>query len=243
VNDAGSDCAHSISVIVPVYNEACCIDQLLHNLNPLKNQCEIVFVDSGSTDNTADQISEWSSRCYFHSPDKGRANQMNYGASVSHGSILWFLHADSIPPPDALSKIQEVISKGYSYGCFRLKFDSMHPLMFYMAFMSNIRVKTRKIAFGDQGIFIKRMLFDQLGGYAPIPLMEDYKLSMDVKRAGYALRIADGTITTSERRFSSGGHFRTMMMMQSLQRKFRKGDNIEEIARCYSNHKEKDGKI
>lgn len=233
MNDIIGDFGHSISIIVPVYNEAHGIANLLRNLDPFRNLCEIIIVDAGSTDNTVEQITAWSPQSCFRSPSKGRANQMNYGAAVSHGNILWFLHADSVPPPDAPSKILEVISKGYSFGCFQLKFDSTHPLMSYMAFMSNIRIRTRKIAFGDQGIFITRKLFDELGGYAPIPLMEDYKLALDVRRIGHSLRIADGTIITSARKFSSGGYFKTMMMMQSLQHKFRRGDCIEEIAQIY----------
>jgi len=223
----------AISVIIPVYNESAGIDALLGHLAPLKPSCEIIFVDGGSSDNTVRQIEE-KDFVVVRSPQKGRANQMNYGSSLAKGDILWFLHADSVPPADALYQIQAVLAKGYDIGCFSIQFDSRHPFMFINSFYSNnVRARLLSIAFGDQGIFLRRSLFDKLGGYAVIPLMEDYKLSLAAKEAGYRIGLAKGKITTSERRYLKYGRLRTMWRMKVLQRRFLRGDDIEEIARAY----------
>ena len=119
---------------------------------------------------------------------------MNYGASLSKGDILLFLHADSFLPSDALEQIHKIIYKGYKVGCFKIKFDSRSILMKICGFMSNLRVRLRNIAFGDQGIFIDRNYFYELGGFAEIPLMEDYQLSMDIKADGEKIALAETKI-------------------------------------------------
>jgi len=221
-----------ISVIIPVYNESKALDALFTALTPFKDQCEIIFADGGSNDGTAELIAR-NGGMVVQSPQKGRANQMNHGAEAATGEILWFLHADSLPPADALSQIKEVLGKGYRIGCFRLRFNSKHPFMLIHALLSNQRVRVLNIAFGDQGIFLQKSLFEELGGYAPIPLMEDYKLSMDARKAGYSIGMATGKIITSARRYQLNGRLRTMWRMQMLQRRFRRGHDIEEIARAY----------
>ena len=231
MNNAG------ISIIIPVYNESAGIGELLASIAPLKGECEIIFVDGGSNDDTVKKI-EQAGYTIVRSPQKGRANQMNYGVSLASGEVLWFLHADSIPPTDALVQIGQVLNKGFSIGCFPIRFDSKHPYMFIHSFLSNnVRARLLGIAFGDQGIFLKRSLFEKLGGYAAIPLMEDYKLSQDARAAGYRIGIAKGNIITSERRYLTHGRLKTMWRMQMLQRKFRHGGDIEEIAAAYDAEK------
>lgn len=232
-----------ISVIIPVYNESAAIGALMARLSPLMGDCEIIFVDGGSTDNTVEQVALQGGFA-LTSPQKGRANQMNFGALRAGGDILWFLHADSLPPPNALTQIRAVLGSGYGIGCFPIQFDSKHPLMRVNAFLSNnLRARLFSIAFGDQGIFIKKDLFDGLGGYPSIPLMEDYKLSLEARKAGYRIGLAKGKITTSERRYLQYGRLKTILKMWSLQRRFRRGDDIEKIARIYqAGDKTEDGK-
>lgn len=220
-----------ISIIVPVYNEASTIDELIESLEQFKDYCEIIFVDGGSTDGT-NRIIEEKHRLVY-SPKKGRSFQMNYGASLSEGDILLFLHADSFLPSDALNQIHKIIFQGYKVGCFKIKFDSKSILMKICGFMSNLRVRLRNIAFGDQGIFISRSYFYELGGFAEIPLMEDYQLSMDIKADGEKIALAETKIKTSERRFVKNGRLRTMARMQRLQSMYRKGEDIEIIANLY----------
>lgn len=220
-----------ISIIIPVYNEISMIDKLMKNLKQFKDSCEIIFVDGGSSDGTDLRISE--NYRLIYSPKKGRSNQMNYGADQSRGEILFFLHADSILPVDALIQIQNIISNGYRVGCFKIKFNSKNILMKICGLMSNLRVSMRNIAFGDQGIFIRKDYFYKLGGFSEIPLMEDYKLSMDIKADGEKIVLAKSKIKTSERRFIEDGRLKTMAKMQKLQYMYRKGENIEVISKLY----------
>ncbi|OLS02767.1 TIGR04283 family arsenosugar biosynthesis glycosyltransferase [Tissierella creatinophila] len=221
----------NISIIIPVYNEVHTIDKLIDNLEQFKSLCEIIFVDGESSDGTDIKIKRKYKLLY--SPKKGRSNQMNYGASKSKGDILLFLHADSILPGDALSQIEIVISKGYKIGCFKIEFDSRTILMKICSFMSNLRVKLRNIGFGDQGIFIKKDYFYRLGEFKGIPIMEDYQLSIDIKRDGEKIALVNSKIITSERRFVKNGRFKTMIKMQRLQHMYRKGEDIEKIANLY----------
>ena len=220
-----------ISIIIPVYNEASTINKSMDNLEQFRDYCEIIFVDGGSDDGT-DRIIEKKYKL-FYSPKKGRSYQMNYGASLSRGNILLFLHADSILPDDAPGQIHRIIRRGYKAGCFRIKFDSKSILMKICGFMSNLRVRLRNIAFGDQGIFIIKSYFYKLGGFAEIPLMEDYQLSMDIKADKEKIALTETKIETSERRFVKKGRFRTMIEMQKLQYMYRKGKDIDIIANLY----------
>lgn len=223
---------HSISIVIPVYNEQIGIHFLLDCLDKIDGSCEIIFVDGGSTDQTVEIIDKrYTVVC---SPKKGRANQMNYGASTAQGNILFFLHADSLPPFDVLDHIYQILNQGYKAGCFRIRFDSKNPLMWICGFLSNLRVKMRNIAFGDQGIFLEKDYFEKLGGFCPIPLMEDYQLSIDIKKDGQNIGLASGTLITSERRFQKNGRLKTMLLMQKLQYMFRKGASIQEIAEQYN---------
>lgn len=220
-----------ISIIIPVYNEAATINNLMDNLDLFKDSCEIIFVDGGSSDGSPDIIQERYK--LVSSPKKGRANQMNYGASLAKGDILLFLHADSFLAKDALSQIQNIISKGSKVGCFRIKFQSNTILMKICGFMSDFRVAFRNIAFGDQGIFITKGYFNDLAGFRDIPLMEDYQLSMDIKADREKIALAKSHIVTSERRFLENGRLKTMARMQKLQHMYRKGVDVEEIAKLY----------
>ncbi|MDR2183478.1 MAG: TIGR04283 family arsenosugar biosynthesis glycosyltransferase [Clostridiales bacterium] len=227
-----------ISVIIPVYNESEGLDALFAVLAPFANYCEIIFVDGGSNDGTERLIKEKGGNVILSR--KGRANQMNSGAAVASGEILWFLHADSAAPPDALNQIRDTLKGGRRVGCFRIRFSSSHPYMWIHSFLSNnYRTRILKIAFGDQGIFMEKALFEEMGGFAPIPLMEDYKFSRDLRRAGHPVKLAKGHIITSDRRYLANGRLRTMWRMQMLQRAFRKGHCIEEIAKTYDSMKKR----
>lgn len=220
-----------ISIIIPVYNEVTRINKLMDNLDQFKDHCEIIFVDGASSDGS-DRIIKERHRLVY-SPKKGRSNQMNYGVSLSKGDILLFLHADSYLPSDALDQIYKIIHKGYKVACFKIKFDSKSILMKICGFMSNFRVSLRNIAFGDQGIFISRDYFYELGGFPDIPIMEDYQLSMNIKADGEKIALAKTKIKTSERRFVEKGRIRTMARMQRLQHMYRKGEDIEIISDLY----------
>ena len=220
-------------MVLPVCNESELIGRILNQLLLIKDKCEIIFVDGGSNDDTVKQIEDMGFMAVV-SPKKGRAVQMNHGVALAHGEIIWFIHADSKLPNGALEQIIKAVDAGCKVGCFRLKFDCKSLLMSFTAFCSNnIRTRLRNITFGDQGIFITRELFEAIDGYADIPLMEDYQLSLDVAKAGYRVNLMKEKIITSERRYKTMGRLKTIFFMWKLQRRFLRGEDMELIAREY----------
>lgn len=222
-----------ISIIIPVYNEGINIHNFLCNLYCLDyiEDCDVIIVDGGSSDNTLNILDElkYFGYRYFISDKKGRANQMNFGAKISKKDILWFLHADSILKKDAIKKI---LKSNYDVGCFKIKFYPENFLMICNSFMSTRRVIKNNIAFGDQGIFLKKELFYKIGGYTNIPIMEDYKLSLDLGNLGYKIKILDSVISTSSRRYK-GKILKTMIQMKKLQFMYKNGFDINKIASLY----------
>ena len=220
-----------ISVIIPVYNEEKLICQLQRSLMPIKDYCEIIFVDGGSKDKTVSMISK--EFTVLHSP-KGRAIQMNFGAKMSTGDVLLFLHCDSEIPETALEDI-EYIMKDHQAGCFGIAFPSPHFLMKCCQFLSNQRVKYRKIMFGDQGIFIEKELFFKMDMFPELPIMEDFQFSLNLKMEGIKIGIAKHRICTSGRRFSGSNteKLKLMWQMNRYRSLYRKGVSIEEISKRY----------
>ena len=225
----------SVSIIIPILNEENVIERLIKNLNELEGEFEVIFSDGGSKDKTLDIIKNTSNYKIVYS-DKGRAKQLNTGAKESKYDILLFLHADSIIEKGVLIKIENFIKNNKKAGCLKIKFDSKKILMRICGFLSNVRAALRHIAFGDQGIFIEKKLFFDIGMFDDMPLMEDYKLSIKLKDV-CPINAADSYIISSARRFEKNGIIKTMIYMQKLQYMFRNGEDIEKIANIYNNMK------
>lgn len=219
-----------VSVILPIYNEESTIRNIQVELEKLKD-CEIIFVDGGSTDKTLSMIDE---KYRVISSEKGRANQMNAGAKASHGNILFFLHCDSKLPEEPTREIRQVLTK-YRWGCFGIAFDRYTVELLVCRLVSNHRIKDRKVVFGDQGIFIDRGLFFEIGMYPVLPIMEDYQLSLTLKEKKEKIGITKHRIMTSPRRFEGDfiNRLRIMWKMNRLRAMYREGVNIDEIARSY----------
>lgn len=218
-----------ITMIIPVFNEGKTISALLSQLETLPGDWEILFADGGSTDDTREQIG---SRHRLLPCPKGRANQMNHAAAAASGDVLWFVHCDSILPEDAHSHICAAVEMGACWGCFHIGFDYHGPFMDCNTFFSNLRAK-RGIAFGDQGIWVKKELFGEMGGFPALPIMEDYEFSLRMGRAGNPICQLPGTIITSARRYRGRFPLWTMWQMFYLRCLYRRGMDIQEIARRY----------
>ena len=220
-----------ISIIIPVYNEEKTIVNLQSKLESLYEKCEIIFVDGGSTDATLSLIDK---KYKLFSSEKGRANQMNKGALESSGDVLLFLHSDSTLPKNALRQIKKVM-KDYEAGCFGISFNTRSILMKICALMSNYRVGIGHIMFGDQGIFIDRTVFFNIGMFPSLPIMEDYQLSLTLKSKKIKTAMTKSHITTSDRRFTGNSidKLKLMLKMHRLRSMYRKGVDIEKIASLY----------
>ena len=218
-----------ISLIIPVYNESRTIGTMLAQMEKLPGDWEILFADGGSTDDTLEKIGGLHTvlRC-----PKGRANQMNFAAEQASGDVLWFVHCDSVLPAEAHSQISAAVEKGKTWGCFHIGFDYNGPFMGCNTYFSNRRAK-KGIAFGDQGIWVKKEVFAEMDGFPDLPIMEDYEFSLRMKQAKHPICQLPGRIITSGRRYEKRFPLITMWQMFWLRCLYRRGVDIQEIARRY----------
>lgn len=221
-----------IAIILPVLNEEARIADCLTLLQPLRGQdCELIVVDGGSGDRTVALAESLADRVILSS--KGRAAQMNAGARQADGDILWFLHADSLPPVDAVAHIQAALAwPDRCWGRFDVRLSGRHPLLRVVEALMNIRSRLTGIATGDQGIFVRRNLFEQVGGYPSIALMEDIALSRLLKRQGRPVCLRQ-RLTTSSRRWEQNGILHTILLMWRLRLAYFFGADPDQLARIY----------
>lgn len=219
-----------ISVIVPIYNEEKKANRLMEELKKFKNS-EIILVDGESTDNSYEILSK---EFNVIRTKKGRSNQLNSGSKHASGDILFFLHADSLLPPDPEREIKEVIKKNL-VGIFGIRFDRELFMLKVCEIRSMQRVKYTKIMFGDQGIFIFKNLFNEVGGFPNIPIMEDYQFSLELRKKKINIGITKNRIITSARRFGNTNMsvFKMNLKMYNLRRLYRKGVDAKEILKSY----------
>jgi rSAM/selenodomain-associated transferase 2 len=202
-----------ISVIIPVLNEESAIGPLLKNLVALEGTKEVIVVDGGSTDRTAQLAAPFAK--LIDSP-RGRALQMNAGAEAAKGDVLLFLHADTHLPPDALGAIERCVHDDSMVGGrFRVRLDN--PGWRYRMVGWNINMRDRLVGgfTGDQAIFVRRDVFRDLGDYPPLALMEDLEFARRMRRKGQVARLPL-YVTTSARRWERGGVLRTVFLMGML---------------------------
>lgn len=226
--------APTLAIIVPVHIEPE-IDRLLDRLCALSPD-ELIVVESDDAA-AGERLRAWFGA---HGPGpaqlltapRGRALQMNAGAGVASSDILWFLHADTLPPAQAPALIRGAIVRGAVWGRFDLRLSGPHPAFRVIERFMNLRSALTGIATGDQAIFVRRDVFRMLGGFAPVPLMEDIELSTRLKWVGRPARIRAPAVTSS-RRWERGGIGRTVLRMWALRVLYALGVSPRRLARWY----------
>lgn len=223
-----------LAVVVPVLNEAAALRPRLLALAPLRARgVWVVVVDGGSTDSTC-AVAQPLADAVLSAP-RGRAAQMNAGAvaaSRAGADVLLFLHADTQLPPDADRLIETALSAGAAWGRFDVRIDGAHPLLPMVAAFMNGRSRLSGIATGDQALFVQRRVFEALGGFAPLPLMEDIELSARLKRCSPPACVAERA-TTAGRRWDQHGLWRTVVLMWRLRAAYAAGADPHALALRY----------
>jgi rSAM/selenodomain-associated transferase 2 len=215
IDQVGRPRRPTLSIIVPVVDEAPALARWLPDLAGGCPEAEIIVVDGGSRDGTRDVPLKLPGIRLCASP-RGRARQMNAGARVAAGEVLLFLHADTRLPEGAATALAGALTDPTVVGGrFDVRFDNPRRVFRLIARLMNWRSRLTGISTGDQAIFVRRTVFEALGGYREIALMEDIELSHRLKRAGRlaCLRL---TVTTSTRKWEREGIIRTILLMWAL---------------------------
>jgi rSAM/selenodomain-associated transferase 2 len=221
----------NISIIIPVLNEATAIDHVLKRIRLQPGNPEVIVVDGGSIDNTL-ALSKAAADKVLSAP-RGRANQMNAGAAVASHEVLLFLHADTFLPDEATSMVMQGLASGiYNWGRFDVDIDGQPRMLRLVALLMNWRSRLTGIATGDQAIFITKREFCSVGGFPAQPLMEDIELSSRLKRRSAPLCLR-ARVSTSGRRWETGGVWRTIFLMWVLRLRYWLGAPAERLAKAY----------
>ncbi|MDJ0678013.1 MAG: TIGR04283 family arsenosugar biosynthesis glycosyltransferase [Calothrix sp. MO_167.B42] len=203
-----------ISIIIPVINEAEHIKSTLATTKPSKN-VEIIVVDGGSSDGTVEIIDNLGFAVKVIMANPGRAVQMNIGALAATGDILLFLHADTRLPPgfDAMIRQAIIETSGIVAGAFTLKIDAELTSLRLVEKGVKWRSHFWQMPYGDQGIFLEREVFQAVGGFPELPIMEDFELIRNLKRQGTIITLP-APVVTSARRWLKKGVWQTTLINQ-----------------------------
>ncbi len=222
-------------MVIPARNEA---ESIVATLAPLQAWRtagdEVILVDGGSEDATRALATPLVDRLISAGP--GRALQMNAGAALASGEWLLFLHADTRLPAAARERLlAEAARTARPWGRFDLRLSGEARLLRLVERLINLRSRLTGIATGDQGIFVRRALFEQVGGYERVPLMEDVRLSATLRRHARPLCLRP-PLTTSSRRWEHHGIWRTIVLMWRLRTLHALGVAPERLAKRYHAH-------
>jgi rSAM/selenodomain-associated transferase 2 len=223
--------APPLSIILPVLDEAAEVAGRLRALASLRARGnELIVVDGGSADGTAERALPLADRVV--TAPRGRATQMNAGATLGRGEVLLFLHVDTTLPEEADRAVHAAVRDGALWGRFDVCIEGRHPLLKVVGRMMNLRSRLTGIATGDQAIFVRRDLFEKIGGYPAIPLMEDIALSKRLRRLARPACLHQQVVTAG-RRWESGGVLRTVWLMWRLRGAYALGADPARLALRY----------
>jgi rSAM/selenodomain-associated transferase 2 len=228
-----------LSIIIPVLNEAETIAELLIHLSENlsgENDIELILVDGGSTDGTQEIISafehtRFSKPVRFIQSEKGRAKQMNKGAQMASGEILYFLHADSLPPKNFDKYIISEVKKGNPAGCFRMKFDHNHLWLRLAGWLTKFH--WRACRGGDQSQFITKQLFEEIGGFDETYIIYEDNILINELYARKKFVVIQQWITTSARLYEQKGIWKLQYHFWAIYIKKWLGADADELYNYY----------
>lgn len=227
-----------VAVVIPTLNEEPQLPATLARTAGLGFD-EVVVVDGGSEDRTTDIVTTYRSAAAPPCPislltsTAGRSRQMNAGAAASVADVLVFLHADSRLPGDARQVIEHALDDPLCVGGrFDVRFEVDTGLSRLIARMMNLRSRLSGIATGDHAIFVRHAVFERLGGFSDIPIMEDIEFTSRLRGAG-RLAALRSVVVTSYRRWSTHGAIRTIVLMWTLRFLYWIGASPHTLSRWY----------
>ena len=220
-----------LCIVLPVLNEAATLEATLQSLAPLRLRgAAVVVVDGGSTDATMDLARPHAD--VVMASARGRAAQMNAGAALGRGDVLLFLHADTTLPDQADRCVTQALAAGHAWGRFDVRIAGSHWMLPVVATLMNGRSRWTGIATGDQALFMRREVFEHLGGFAAQALMEDIEMSKRLRAWGAPACIRQ-RVRTSGRRWEQHGVWRTIFLMWRLRWRYWRGESPDRLAQDY----------
>lgn len=221
-----------ITVIIPTRNEAVNLERLLARLGRSSVEHEIIVVDASDDDSTK-QIAEAAGiACLSSAP--GRGEQLAAGARESRGDVLFFLHADTAFEDDPLAAIESRLKNDHDLagGNFALLFDGDRPFDRFTESLCRA-VRVLGVYYGDSGIFVRKEVYDRLGGIKPLPIMEDYDFVRRLERHHRTCYITDMQLTTSSRKFQGRSPLAIIFHWIKMHFLYALGSSPERLKRAY----------
>ncbi len=226
-----------VSIILPTYNEEAVVVQALESLRHVRGDIQVIVVDGASTDATLALV-EALAPDYPHplrvmACERNRAHQLNQAAKLAQGDVLLFLHADALLPREAIEALETALeNESVVGGNLQLVYVGDGGWSRFFTWVNRLR-RSFGIYYGDSGLFVRRAVFEDLGGFKPIPIMDDYEFVRRMERYGHTVCLAP-TLSVSDRRWRQKGVVRTLLIWVWIQTLYSLGVPPRYLARWYN---------